>query len=171
MIYSTNFQKWGTANDLKCAQWIFNRKCEVFQELGLKAPKEPNFTEWANDVRLMSEIDGHSHKEICQFYKRVSQDEFWKKNVQCPKTLRSQWDDLTLRLAGEQKVSVDVVARDEAFTRIIGSRSKPQTRIEEIAAEIAGKSGIRRMSEFLGRKAWNGIWQQATEQAAKEVTA
>ncbi|MEX5731809.1 hypothetical protein [Providencia hangzhouensis] len=38
--------------------------------------------------------DGRTHKEICQFYKRVSQDAFWKKNVQCPKTLRTQWDDL-----------------------------------------------------------------------------
>ncbi|WP_265512145.1 helix-turn-helix domain-containing protein [Providencia heimbachae] len=171
VIYSANFQKWGSANDLKCAEWLFGLKCEVFKELGLKAPKEPNFTEWANDVRLMSEIDGHSHKEICQFYKRISQDEFWKKNVQCPKTLRAQWDDLTLRLAGEQKIKVDTVERDEAFTRIIGSRSQPKNRIEEIAAELAGKTGVRRMTDFVGRKAWAGIWMQAVEQAAKEVTA
>ncbi|EJD6408310.1 hypothetical protein M0L70_RS01195 [Providencia rettgeri] len=171
MIYSTNFQKWGSANDLKCAEWLFERKCEVFKDLGLKAPKEPNFTEWANEVRLMVSVDGHSHKEICQFYKRVTQDDFWKKNVQCPRTLRNQWDDLTLRLAGEQKVKVDAVERDEAFTRIIGSRSKPKNRIEEIASELAGKSGVRRMTDFVGRKAWVGIWQQAAEQAAKEVTA
>lgn len=171
VIYSTNFQKWGSANDLKCAEWLFERKCEVFKELGLKEPKAPNLTDWANDVRLMVTVDGHSHKEICQFYKRISQDEFWKKNVQCPRTLRNQWDDLTLRLAGGQKVKVDAVERDEAFTRIIGSRSKPQNRIEEIASELAGKSGVRRMTDFVGRKAWAGIWQQAAEQAAKEVTA
>ncbi|EKT54482.1 MULTISPECIES: helix-turn-helix domain-containing protein [Providencia] len=171
VIYSTNFQKWGSANDLKCAEWLFERKCEVFKELGLKEPKAPNLTDWANEVRLMVSVDGHSHKEICQFYKRVIQDDFWKKNVQCPRTLRNQWDDLTLRLAGEQKVKVDAVERDEAFTRIIGSRSKPQNRIEEIASELAGKSGVRRMTDFVGRKAWAGIWQQAAEQAAKEVTA
>ncbi|HBO25081.1 MAG TPA: helix-turn-helix domain-containing protein [Providencia sp.] len=171
VIYSPNYQKWGSADDLKCANWLFGLKCEVFKELGLKAPKEPNFTEWANDVRLMNEIDGHSHKEICQFYKRISQDEFWKKNVQCPKTLRSQWDDLTLRLAGEQKIKVDTVERDEAFTRLIGSRSPAKNRIEEIAVELAGKSGVRRMTDFVGRKAWIGVWQQAAELAAKEVTA
>ncbi|HHR6051702.1 TPA: helix-turn-helix domain-containing protein [Providencia alcalifaciens] len=171
VIYSANFQKWGSADDLKCAEWLFSRKCEVFKELGLQEPKEPNFTEWANDVRLMVSQDGRTHKEICQFYKRVSQDEFWKKNVQCPRTLRTQWDDLTLRLAGEQKVSIDQVQRDESFTRIIGSHSKPRNRIEEIAAELAGKSGVRRMSDFVGRKAWAGIWQQAAEQAAREVTA
>lgn len=171
VIYSTNFQKWGSANDLKCAEWLFERKCEVFKDLGLKAPKEPNYTDWANEVRLMVSVDGHSHKEICQFYKRVVQDDFWKKNVQCPRTLRNQWDDLALRLSGEQKVKVDAVERDEAFTRIIGSRSKPQNRTEEIASELAGKSGVRRMTDFVGRKAWAGIWQQAAEQAAREVTA
>lgn len=169
VTYSANFQKWGSANDLKCAEWLFDRRCEVFKELGLKEPKAPNLTDWANDVRLMVTVDGHSHKEICQFYKRISQDEFWKKNVQCPRTLRNQWDDLTLHLSGEQKVSVDPVERNEAFTRIIGSRSKPQNRIEEIASELAGKSGVRRMTDFVGRKAWAGIWQQATEQAAREV--
>ncbi|HHH3494020.1 TPA: replication protein 15, partial [Proteus mirabilis] len=55
------------------------------------------------------------------------------------------------------------VERDSAFSRLIGSRSKPQNRIEEIALELAGKTGIRRMSEFSGRQAWNSIWKQATE--------
>lgn len=71
---------------------------------------------------------------------------------------------------GEVAVNVDTVARDEAFTRIIGSRSKPQTRIEQIASELAGKTGIRTMKEFQGRQTWISIWKQATEQAAKEVT-
>lgn len=69
------------------------------------------------------------------------------------------------------KSVIDTVARDEAFTRIIGSRSKPQTRTEEIAAELAGKTGIRTAKEFQGRQMWINIWKQATEQAAKEVNA
>lgn len=59
--------------------------------------------------------------------------------------------------------NIDTVERDSAFSRLIGSRSKPQNRIEEIALELAGKTGIRRMSEFSGRQAWNSIWKQATE--------
>ncbi|MBG3079049.1 helix-turn-helix domain-containing protein [Proteus mirabilis] len=59
--------------------------------------------------------------------------------------------------------NIDIVERDSAFSRLIGSRSKPQNRIEEIALELAGKTGIRRMSEFSGRQAWNSIWKQATE--------
>lgn len=72
---------------------------------------------------------------------------------------------------GEVAVSVDTVQRDEAFTRIIGSRLKPQSRIEEIASELAGKTGIRTAKEFQGRQMWISIWKQATEQAAREVTA
>lgn len=59
--------------------------------------------------------------------------------------------------------NIDIVERDSAFSRLVGSRSKPQNRIEEIALELACKTGIRRMSEFSGRQAWNSIWKQATE--------
>lgn len=172
-IYSANGQKWGTQDDLDCAKWISERRKGVFAELGLKEPKEPNFTEWANDVRLMREIDGHSHREICALYKRVAADNFWRKNIQSTRSLRDSWDDLTLRLAETQqlKPSVDIVARENAYTRIICSRSKPQTRTEEIARDLAGKAGLRGMKEFDARRAWVGIWSQATEQAAKEREA
>ncbi|GIZ28807.1 hypothetical protein TUM12151_23020 [Morganella morganii] len=69
------------------------------------------------------------------------------------------------RTAGNSTNSVE---RDEAFTRLIGSRSKPRNRTEEIALEMAGKTGIRTQTEFMGRKTWIDIWKQATEQAAKE---
>lgn len=169
VIYSANFQKWGSADDLKCAKWLFSRKCEVFQEMGLKTPKEPNFTDWANDIRLMTTIDGHTHKEICQFYKRITQDDFWKKNVQCPRTLRAQWDDLTLRLAGKKKITIDSVERDETFRLIWGTGWKPKNKIQELAAIQAKKNGLGRMNEVAGLAAWRGIWQQVAEQVAQEV--
>lgn len=72
------------------------------------------------------------------------------------------------RAAGNSTNSVE---RDEAFTRLIGSRSKPRNRTEEIALEMAGKTGIRTQTEFMGRKTWIDIWKQATEQAIKEQEA
>lgn len=72
------------------------------------------------------------------------------------------------RTAGNSTNSVE---RDEAFTRLIGSRSKPRNRTEEIALEMAGKTGIRTQTEFMGRKTWIDIWKQATEQATKEREA
>ncbi|HHN8581063.1 TPA: helix-turn-helix domain-containing protein [Providencia rettgeri] len=171
VIYSANFKKWGTEKDLECAQWLFERKQWLFQERGIGKPDKPNFTEWANTVRLMREIDGRSHKEICQLYKRITLDDFWHSVILCPSKLREQWEKVVVKFASGQKVSVDPVERDNAYTRIIGSRLTPKNRTEEIASELAGKQGVRNMSDFVGRKAWVGIWQQAAEQAAREVTA
>ncbi len=170
VIYSANFKKWGTEKDLECAQWLFERKQWLFQERGIGEPDKPNFTEWANTVRLMREIDGRSHKEICQLYKRITLDDFWHSVILCPSKLREQWEKVIVKFASGQKVSVDPVERDNAYTRIIGSRLTPKNRIEELAAELAGKQGVRNMSDFVGRKAWVGIWQQAAELAANEVT-
>ncbi|WP_272515616.1 MULTISPECIES: hypothetical protein [unclassified Providencia] len=170
VIYSANFKKWGTQKDLECAQWLFERKQWLFQERGIGEPDKPNFTEWANTIRLMREVDKRSHKEICQLYKRITLDDFWHKAVLCPFKLREQWEKVTIQLASGQKVRVDPVERDSAYTRIIGSRLAPKNRIEEISAELAGKQGVRNMSDFVGRKAWVGIWQQAAEQAAQEMT-
>ncbi|MDM9281602.1 helix-turn-helix domain-containing protein [Providencia rettgeri] len=171
VIYSANFKKWGTEKDLECAQWLFERKQWLFQERGIGEPDKPNFTEWANTVRLMREIDGRSHKEICQLYKRITLDDFWHSVILCPSKLREQWEKVIVKFASGQKVSVDPVERDNAYTRIIGSRLTPKNRTEEIASELAGKQGVRNMSDFVGRKAWAGIWQQAAELAAREVTA
>ncbi|WP_272690160.1 helix-turn-helix domain-containing protein [Providencia sp. PROV152] len=172
VIYSANFKKWGTQEDLVCAEYLFDRKKWLFKERKISGePDAPNFTEWANTVRLMREIDGRSHKEICQLYKRITLDDFWHSVILCPSKLREQWEKVIVKFASGQKVSVDPVERDNAYTRIIGSRLTPKNRIEEIAAELAGKQGVRNMSDFVGRKAWVGIWQQAAEQAAKEVTA
>ncbi|WP_231040269.1 replication protein 15 [Proteus terrae] len=169
VIYSANFQKWGSADDLKCAQWLFARKCEVFEDMGLQAPKDPNFTEWANDIRLMSTIDGRSHKEICQLYKRITQDDFWKKNIQCPQKLREQWDNVTLRLAGEEKITIDAVERDETFRLIFSTGWKPKNKIQELSAIQARKNGLGRMSDVAGLSAWRGIWKQVAEQVAQEA--
>lgn len=38
-----------------------------------------------------------------------------------PRTLRAQWDDLTLRLAGKKKITIDSVERDETFRLIWGT--------------------------------------------------
>ena len=94
-------------------------------------------------------------------------------------TMYADWDagfSYWLRQAGSFKRAVnpeniDTAARDEAFSRIVSSRSNPRNRIEAIASELASKSCVGRMSEFMGRKAWVNIWKQAAEQAAKEQEA
>lgn len=100
VVCSPKGNKWGTQQDLDCAGWIFSRIQELCKKLGVAAPKQPNWTDWANDVRLMREIDGHSHRDICALFKRANQDAFWCKNVLSPRKLRERWDELTLKLSG-----------------------------------------------------------------------
>lgn len=161
VIYSANFQKWGDEGDLKTAKWMFGR----VKKLNPSA-LEPTWYDWTNDIRLMRQIDGRTHEQICALFDWANKDSFWHQNILSPRKLRKHFDELIVRSQkpkDEPKVQIDTVERDSAFSRLIGSRSKPQNRIEEIALELAGKTGIRRMSEFSGRQAWNSIWKQATE--------
>lgn len=72
---------------------------------------------------------------------------------------------------GEVAVDINTVERDTTFTKIFSTGWRPENRIQEIAKEMASKSGLGRLNEHAGRGAWRAIWQQAAEQAAKEVTA
>ncbi|EKT55488.1 hypothetical protein [Providencia sneebia] len=168
VIHSPNGQLWGTQRDLDCAKHMFE-KIKIINPTA----KEPNYADWANDIRLMRDIDGRTHEQIWHLFRWANQDSFWYKNILSPRKLREKFDDLTVKSQepANQGVKVDPVERESAFTRIICSHSKPQNRTEEIAAKLAGNAGIRRMNEFMGRKTWISIWQKAAEQAAKEVSA
>ncbi|WP_322861893.1 hypothetical protein [Aeromonas allosaccharophila] len=91
-IQTPNGKSWGTAEDLKTAQWMFKR-VQVIAPTAL----EPNWTQWANVIRLMRELDQRSHRDICELYDWVSRDAFWCTNVLSPQKLRQQWTQLTVR--------------------------------------------------------------------------
>lgn len=94
VIYTPSGAKWGTADDLKVAEWFAARVKKINPTC-----KEPDLTAWANDIRLMNQIDGRTHREICDLYDWASKHHFWHKNVMCPASLRKQWDRLTLERA------------------------------------------------------------------------
>jgi len=85
---------WGTAEDLSCAQWLFEKV-----KIVSPTAKQPNWAQWANDLRLMRVQDERTHREICELFKWANQDTFWSANVLCPKTLRKQWDRLVIQRA------------------------------------------------------------------------
>ncbi|MQH89186.1 hypothetical protein EI029_23430, partial [Escherichia coli] len=60
-------------------------------------PKKPSLVSWANDVRLMRELDGHTHREICELFLWASRDAFWHTNILSPAKLRAKWDTLSLQ--------------------------------------------------------------------------
>ncbi|KQJ07412.1 replication protein [Escherichia coli] len=99
VIYTPNFTKWGTAADQQCAEWIL-----ALLEKVKPFPKQPVMASWANDVRLMRELDGRSHREICELFQWASKDAFWHTNILSPAKLRAKWDTLSLqRDSGRRK--------------------------------------------------------------------
>lgn len=101
VIYTPNFTKWGTAADQQCAEWIIALLDKV-----KPFPKKPGLVAWANDVRLMRELDGHSHRDICELFQWASKDAFWHTNILSPAKLRAKWDTLSLqREAGGRRTT------------------------------------------------------------------
>ena len=60
--------------------------------------RTPNFDVWANEIRLMREIDGRTHAEVCELFLWAKKDSFWCANIQSPAKLREKWDTLTERM-------------------------------------------------------------------------
>lgn len=94
VIYTPTGAKWGTADDLVAAEWIADRVKKINPTC-----KEPDMKSWANTIRLIRQIDGRTHQEICSLYDWASKDTFWHKNIMCPASLRKQWDRLTVERA------------------------------------------------------------------------
>lgn len=99
-IYTPSGAKWGSAEDLKTAQWISARVKQINPTC-----KAPDMTSWSNTVRLMRQIDNRSHQDICALYDWVSKHHFWQTNILSPESLRKQWDKLTMQRSagGEQR--------------------------------------------------------------------
>ncbi|EOH6331065.1 replication protein [Citrobacter koseri] len=83
--------KWGTSDDLRCAEWML-----ALRDITKPSLKKPNMAGWANDIRLMRQLDGRTHKEICELFRWACKDSFWYKNILSPAKLRAKWDTLTL---------------------------------------------------------------------------
>ncbi|HBY9762923.1 TPA: helix-turn-helix domain-containing protein [Klebsiella pneumoniae] len=104
VVYSAAKRQWGSQDDLTCAEFIWGKIISMY-ELAAESdgevvrPKEPNWTAWANEVRLMVMQDGRTHKQICSLFKRANKDSFWCKNVLSPSKLREKWDELSLKLS------------------------------------------------------------------------
>ncbi|HGT6318100.1 TPA: helix-turn-helix domain-containing protein, partial [Escherichia coli] len=118
VVFSPKKRQWGTQDDLTCAQWLWKKIIALYEQAAecdgeVVRPKEPNWTAWANEIRLMCVQDGRTHKQICEMYSRVSRDPFWCRNVLSPSKLREKWDELSLRLS--QSVSTYTEKREDPY--------------------------------------------------------
>jgi len=83
----------GTPEDHKAAAWMF----DLVRKVNPTA-RQMNPDVWANEIRLMREIDGRTHAEICALFLWAKKDSFWCVNIQSPSKLREKWDTLTVRM-------------------------------------------------------------------------
>ncbi len=116
-VLSARKRYWGTQEDLTCAEWIHKRIRKLYESAAetdgeVALPKAPNWTAWANDVRLMRMQDGRSHSQICAMFDKVSRDPFWCRNILSPSKLREKWDDLAIRLS---PAAGRIAAEDQLF--------------------------------------------------------
>lgn len=104
VVYNEAKRQWGTQDDLTCAEFIWSKIIGMYEFAAesdgeVVRPKEPNWTAWANEVRLMVSQDSRTHKQICSLFKRANQDSFWCKNILSPSKLREKWDELSIKLS------------------------------------------------------------------------
>lgn len=79
-------------DDEKCARWLYGALLGTAPKA-----KQPNFGTWAEEVRLMRERDGRTHREICALFQWAHTDVFWRQNILSPTKLREHWDRLEIK--------------------------------------------------------------------------
>ena len=79
--------------DLATAQWMFPYIVKLHPD-----HKRPNFQKWAECIRLMRERDGRTDRQVRDLWHRAHEDDFWQRNINCPESLRKQFDKLSIRL-------------------------------------------------------------------------
>ncbi len=117
VVYSVAKRQWGSQEDLTCAEWIWKKIRKLYEDAAeadgeVVLPKEPSWTVWANDVRLMCSQDHRTHRQICELFGRANRDPFWCKNILSPAKLREKWDDLSLKLSTS---AISAPREDAAF--------------------------------------------------------
>ncbi|MDU4943865.1 MAG: replication protein [Mixta calida] len=93
-IQSPKGDKWGTADDLKAAEWIFSKV-----QIVAPTAQQPNWPSWSNDIRLMRNALDVTHHDICEVFKWANADHFWQTNVMSPAKLREKWDTLKAQMS------------------------------------------------------------------------
>jgi DNA-binding transcriptional regulator YhcF (GntR family) len=79
----------------------------LFQKILINNPnsKKPNLESWANDIRLMREIDNRTLEQIKYLINWSQSDSFWKSNILSASKLRSKFDQLVIRCKEEKEKS------------------------------------------------------------------
>lgn len=92
-------------------------------KLGRQTPAEKTKTlnKWADYVRLMREVDGHSEEEIRAVIRWCQADSFWRGNILSTSKLREKWDQLVAQMSrGGSRLPVPKPIEQPTLTFRIG---------------------------------------------------
>lgn len=92
-------------DDMKLAKWIFEKIQKLKPNFDPNAKPKGGFEKWANDIRLIRERDGRTHREICELFQWANLDGFWKTNILSPAKLREKWDQLDIKRNNPRSIS------------------------------------------------------------------
>ncbi|MGO2307068.1 MAG: replication protein 15 [Providencia sp.] len=162
VVSSANGQLWGTIEDLDVSKWMFKR-VQVINP----TQKIPKWFDWANDIRLMREVDGRNHEQICGLFDWANKDSFWFKNILCPRSLRKHFDTLTIKSQENTQQQKKQQATnnpecDKAFKRFLGQSLMIEnpSELERLVRRDASNAGVKRMQAEWAHKKWVSIWNE-----------
>lgn len=96
--------------------------------------KEPNFDNWADDIRLMFEQDDRTELEVRNAINWSQSNKFWKSNVRSANKLRSQYENLYAQaLADNVRFDYDKSKKNKE------ARKKDDTEFEELQRLLNGE--------------------------------
>ena len=74
---------------MKFAQWFCKSVSQVAPSM-----KPPNLESWANDIRLLNEIDNRDLSEMAKVFHFANKDSFWQANILSPRKFREKYTEL-----------------------------------------------------------------------------
>lgn len=92
-VYTAGGRSWGNQDDVVAAAYMFKRALNINGSLG-----EPNWIEWANDIRLLRNARNVTHKQVCEVFRWANKHHFWSTNILSPSGLRRKWDNLVAQM-------------------------------------------------------------------------
>ncbi|HHT2195506.1 TPA: hypothetical protein ACTYEA_005115 [Klebsiella michiganensis] len=102
VIFNAEKSLWGSAEDLEFSEWFYARVVEVHERAAefdgtISRPPEPNWTFWANEIRLLREQQGCTHEHMYTMVERI-QNSWWVKDIKTADRLRSKWPEVAVKL-------------------------------------------------------------------------
>ena len=98
---------------LEFSEWDSAFARRMFADIGkvTPSPKPPQFDAWANDLRLLREVDKRAEADIEALWSFANADSFWRTNVLSPRKLREKWDQLSAKRLAASRAGPAPAAR------------------------------------------------------------